>query len=1506
MKKWLVELAKDNKYLMVRSTGAEDSKKSANAGGNASIAYVKPTQEELSKAIGEVVRSYFSVGSIQKRLNANLDPFEDELRVAVTTQELIGEDLGGAKDTSEIPVSLVLFTSEPLYIGEEEFRAMRISATYGHGEGVVGNRGIASDTALVLISASDPSKLYVLYDNQEKPERLAPVRDPVSNQIILEKIANSAEMAKTPSLNDDLISRIYTWGVIGEKYFEDFTDMEIVVKGGTIFPVQGRPINREKLSATYLDPKKIADLSETPVKSTLLTEMIVPGKAAVVEITKPDEILIVETLEKAEGLFKKGQHKLVVVGQPEPANSHPVVNFSALGMPCLYAKELSEVQNLAGQINPSNHLAVCVQSGTVSLWDTSKGKVEEFTTEGFVVHPAKIAASLPFKDPLPQKAGMLADVQENVKATLYSLRTATNNQDALLHFTALKNDVWIKGLDAKIVELEEKVAKQPLFEHAVRPTIEMAKSLKKKIDAAFSEVETLLKRPGGPDRLEFLMHEKVLETFLFQRPVSQGAISQKSLLTMQENFAAADAMMIYQSQLEHPAHFVDILMDGTQSPIEAVYEEWSKFLLRLESVAEPSKETKSHFTSFLITTGLQQSELTQTEITRFKTTLHTLRQGGALPLFMTFFLSSMDLNDPVGTVRAIIASLPSNEEPIIEQIFAQRNEIKQIRNDVAQIANSKTYAEMLAKLEKAVDDFLPENQSWLKKDQWEKASPITRSIALQTMNDLVDLYDTAIKTMKASPEMGSDVEKTKKFKEMLGPNLKLLKAWSQHLVGAENYQTHAGWPLNLYMETVEEIFSGLAESDPANLRPSRDFSVSAAVLGALTAFDRHNPRTLEDMFTLIHQNLIVSTALLTKELFSSDQIKNSPLLDLLKASLESVNKIGGGEVGVPQQTGIEVDQTGITFYYNIPLRNHSGKLSIHYDRATETIRIQGQFLGESRERWAQGKEKLEILNRANILPLQSEVKQTQQEITFTWNIKTREQLERAFEEYQTQAGDSMADMLNESSLRDFIDDVTKAKDNDLSEITAFLLNENKNELTAYGMAIIDLDLDTSSDFPLLSGSSFLKLLSVSQHPLVNGLKAFLIGQLNGKELGEILKGISRDLRNFIENGLAQFQKDPLLIYRLPISSRTMDIWKALISQPGCAISEVLERAQQAMRNQNPYVRDPAVKLLIEIAKQGQWVPKVISIAQQSLQDQEAWIRGSAVDLLGEIAKLIGISEIISIAQKVLLSQKSSVRFSVVELLIQIAKQGQGIPDLIHLAQQALQDEHNSVRYSVVNLLIQIARQGQGISEIIPLAQKAWDDKNLSIRSLTVKLLIVIVMQGRGIAEIIPIAQQALQDRSWHVSNLARDLLIEIAKQGQGIPEIISIAKQAMQVEAQVSTAFSLLTSLVRQGQAIPEIISIAQQAFQNQDLWDYTFKLLIEIVRQGQAILEIIPLAQQTLQDQNSYYRVLAVNLLIEIAKQGQGIEEIKLLTQQTLNDPDREVRILASELQEIINRFGK
>ncbi len=92
--------------FMVRSTGREDTKELANAGGNESKSNVIPDSVNILDAMKIVVASYFSEKSLKQRLGAG-DPnlFEKTPFTPVLLQWMIGE-----KDPNKLPKCGVMFT----------------------------------------------------------------------------------------------------------------------------------------------------------------------------------------------------------------------------------------------------------------------------------------------------------------------------------------------------------------------------------------------------------------------------------------------------------------------------------------------------------------------------------------------------------------------------------------------------------------------------------------------------------------------------------------------------------------------------------------------------------------------------------------------------------------------------------------------------------------------------------------------------------------------------------------------------------------------------------------------------------------------------------------------------------------------------------------------------------------------------------------------------------------------------------------------------------------------------------------------------------------------------------------------------------------------------------------------------------------------------------------------------------------------------------------------------
>src|SRR5262249_52960387 len=158
--------------------------------------------------------------------------------------------------------------------------------------------------------------------------------------------------------------------------------------------------------------------------------------------------------------------------------------------------------------------------------------------------------------------------------------------------------------------------------------------------------------------------------------------------------------------------------------------------------------------------------------------------------------------------------------------------------------------------------------------------------------------------------------------------------------------------LKIYVEKIEEIFKGAKGIDP-----SPEFSALIAMLGSGALFDRHLPRTLGDIFTLVHQNLLacVGYILVTN---ISEEIALPPLLKVafLRAPQFRNSKL----------ISIHQDLEKVVFVYNTPLRNHSSKFKLIYEEGRLFISM--QLLGQARQRWTQTNLYLKTLDTMKLCP----------------------------------------------------------------------------------------------------------------------------------------------------------------------------------------------------------------------------------------------------------------------------------------------------------------------------------------------------------------------------------------------------------------------------------------------------------------------------------------------------------------------------------------------------------
>jgi hypothetical protein len=111
-----------------------------------------------------------------------------------------------------------------------------------------------------------------------------------------------------------------------------------------------------------------------------------------------------------------------------------------------------------------------------------------------------------------------------------------------------------------------------------------------------------------------------------------------------------------------------------------------------------------------------------------------------------------------------------------------------------------------------------------------------------------------------------------------------------------------------------------------------EFSVAAGSIGSKVDFNRAYPQTLEDLFTLMHQNMLVC--------FSSLNLKFGMQCDCLPGWLSKISKSLNGakiifenkgeEFSCVGLIGIEYNYPTVKLFFNLPLRQHSAVLSLEY------------------------------------------------------------------------------------------------------------------------------------------------------------------------------------------------------------------------------------------------------------------------------------------------------------------------------------------------------------------------------------------------------------------------------------------------------------------------------------------------------------------------------------------------------------------------------------------------
>ncbi|MFI5342801.1 MAG: PEP/pyruvate-binding domain-containing protein [Chlamydiales bacterium] len=521
-----------NTYFMVRSSGAEDGL-TANAGGNESKEYT--TRETMDVDIGNVLASYFDFRSFNNLIQGDADPFQ-LLHLSLGIQELMGESMGGEINPRSIPTSGILFTNEPLYINNESFRIMRLTSIFGHGKSLVANEGIASDTFYLLQSRIDPNDLYVVDALERKTHRLCPVNGS------LKKVQNPDSLKDIPSIDAPMLKRLFALGLLIEGEEKVPKDIEFVIKNEIIYIVQHRRINRKPPK-----PPRYVDIHTTTAPMRPM-KVVIPGHLQAQAVDDFAKFLIVDTLEEAQ--FISGEFEANIIKCDEPANSHPIVNFSERGIPVFYHKEGLEPH----------------QEGEITVFSSQQGMIVQGAassitiSDGLIDHPAPIRFS--YLHRLPWLA----------------LKQKTIDQICalLMEFTAERTSQAASSMQTTPISLQtiKQAAEWKKFKARVSQSSAFSDAGRKLIIAVRSTIQELKRSLVEGRRAEQLFYAKALRVLL-----TGGKFSVLSLNQILEQTLVFEKTNSHRLAKEL---VVPTVMPETQN-------DWADFLQAVDLLASPAQ-----------------------------------------------------------------------------------------------------------------------------------------------------------------------------------------------------------------------------------------------------------------------------------------------------------------------------------------------------------------------------------------------------------------------------------------------------------------------------------------------------------------------------------------------------------------------------------------------------------------------------------------------------------------------------------------------------------------------------------------------------------------------------------------------------------------------------------------------------------------------------------------------------------------------------------------------------
>ncbi|MDR3476779.1 MAG: PEP/pyruvate-binding domain-containing protein [Gammaproteobacteria bacterium] len=916
--------------LMVRSSGHEDTAEVTNPGGNDSVSAVPCEAKAVSKAIGVVVASYFSEKSLKQRLLSQASDITGQAFMPVLLQRMIGESIHELTPAHDLIRSGVMYTHT---------YNTKIQMAPGHGELIVNSKG-AFDTFTV-------TRENILYPEiAHKLWRLAPSENPDTRERKLISKKNSKALQNNASISPHVAKQIANLGRMIERHYDEPMDVEFVFYplSNTVYLVQARPLSAIKLILipSSIPPKKMSfvrkkmDSGEVKCRTGLISGSSI-NTAQV--ITRPEHVLVFDRIGDALRRYLSQSNSLVkavIVKDIPPDASHEVAQMSAKSIPVLQLDDIEEVntwlneRNFVLILDPQRNQLINWSHQIDNSSDAEKVLYAEgILKEGLFAQPVRPITAFPL---FTRHSRFFNMEPAEIMRLLHKKITSGN------HFKLGKNHLFSQMLTC-IRILEESQAAGD----------EVTKALNTIRQIVFKVAQSYHLKTHQP--LPILAHvmlvcEEIEKAFEFKYP----AVEKLNLIAKLHSFIIYKGnKTIYSNSLRQSyqdyravRRVLDIAGAERLSSIQLEY--FSEFN-KLEKLAL-SSVTSQAWTKFVLRV-CEDFKATQTLASLIEFNTHNQIESDWLNGSFIYFASAKN------HVQDILIELTEENKKVKSELeklkLEEKNQcIERWENKINEWASPAKFEQLFVEYQKEIGDLIASIE-------WQVEEPLSLNAALKMIQRLTEMMDKTIKSLKGSPEYsgGLVLMQVDRFSQLLDLYLQLMDNCMRRVPDKLYNQLSERIPekrfndkINMLKAIGDTYRKCLTKKSAAQLNASGYLSIDSARLGSTASFARQfveksDMVTLEDLFSLMHQNIIASTVYLSKDI----QVSRQDLPDTIRPLLDAINN--EERRGRIQLLSIQHHYPKVRVDFNVPLQNHSLQFSIEYDQLSQATLLRGRVFGKN-------------------------------------------------------------------------------------------------------------------------------------------------------------------------------------------------------------------------------------------------------------------------------------------------------------------------------------------------------------------------------------------------------------------------------------------------------------------------------------------------------------------------------------------------------------------------------